>query len=239
MDRNLPEEEKLLISRLFAKETQLKRTSKKFLSFANGLLLQSSSLEECIELYDGLVKELEMLELSNLSKPLVQSDANDMQLETYEHMISQRELEILEIQKSNEQLKQILAQEKVNRRNREEYAKLSSLINEIPSREEIQSEISKLKEELKILDQEIANCTVKLDDRTQQFQSLFGELTQLDQLFSVENSEVTQGMTAMEVEPNFTDRSSTTVAPPSMPMSITTMTTTTLSLSSSESSGVL
>jgi hypothetical protein len=99
------------------------------------------------------------------------------------------EEEIERVKKEIARLEAELETERVNRRHREEYNNLCSLIFSLPSRAVSLAHIQALNEELETLSQQVSTTTSKFDFRSKQFQILLHAAHQLQFALEEEQKE--------------------------------------------------
>eukprot|EP01132_Coremiostelium_polycephalum_P011879 gene11879-14530_t len=192
------EEENILKNRLIFKDTVIKRAFKKYLYFINTLTSPNdtpqqqqdtnnnnninepeTSLEKTQSAYISLVKELSNFELG-IQKATIISDTNRDELTYYDSIYKQREIDIENVKKEITQLRERLAYEKVQRQYKEQYLALYKLINEKPTIEQTEREISQAQKELNEISEQTSRTNSKLDLRSKQFQLLLHTLSELE-----------------------------------------------------------
>jgi len=97
-----------------------------------------------------------------------------------------KEEEIQSVQGEIKQLQSQLIKERQNQKNKQDYDALISVINEHPTRDQTQREISVLKSDLEVLAKETETTATKFDLRTKQFQLLLYSIHQLQQTLEEE-----------------------------------------------------
>jgi len=167
--------------RLLSKETNLKKVTKKNLSLCNGILKTSSqkNADQCLEMYDSFIKELEMFEFTNIEKPQMTVNACALQLENFEDLQSELESQILETRKDVLSLSSQLTSEQQKRTNKEQYDKMASSIAKFPTRDQTKRELALLQQDLDILARDATNIATQIALRSKQFQLLLFSVHQL------------------------------------------------------------
>jgi len=180
------EEDIILKNRLIYKDAIIKRSFKKYLQFINLLTDNtsnvddgSSSSEKIQSAYISLIKDLSNFELG-IQKATTISETSKEELQYYETLFKQKELEIENEKQEIQKLKERLAYEKTQRQYKEQYLALYRLINEKPSIDQTEKEIETAQKELNEISEQTLKTNNKLDLRTKQFQLLLHTLGELE-----------------------------------------------------------
>jgi len=170
------EDDSVFRQRLLAKETSLRNLSKKYLAFASAI--EKGSVEECQELYQGLLKELASYEFG-MGKARSLINTNIQQVADYDQMHRSIEAEMETTREDIKRLAVQLQEERTIREQKEQYAVLSRRINQYPPREQTQKELVELDSELDALGQEGEAVAAKLELRAKRFAGFMHSLHDL------------------------------------------------------------
>lgn len=138
-------EEEVLRQRLLAKETSLRNLTKRYLSFAAAI--ETSTLEECEKLHQGLLKELAAYEFG-MAKARILVAVNVQQVASYEAMEGEIGAEMSRTAAEIESLNRQLEEERTLRQQKEQYAALAKHIQQLPPRAATEREIESINTEL-------------------------------------------------------------------------------------------
>ncbi|KAF2078581.1 hypothetical protein CYY_000081 [Polysphondylium violaceum] len=190
------EEDVILKNRLIYKDAIIKRSFKKYLQFINILTdtsdtTNSNSSEKIQSAYISLIKDLSNFELG-IQKATTISETSKEELQYYETLFKQKELEIENEKQEILKLKERLAYEKTQRQYKEQYLALYKLINEKPSIDQTEKEIEIAQKELNEISDQTLKTNNKLELRSKQFQLLLHTLGELEKNLDDDNQVIVQ-----------------------------------------------
>ncbi|KAK1947571.1 THO complex subunit 7 [Phytophthora citrophthora] len=132
----------------------------------------------CKQELDALLWDMEQLQFE-ANKTEIWNYTCDRELEEYETLNSEIDTSIGKVTKEIEELKVKVHVEKTVRAYKEEYESIARVINELPSRKEIEAEIQGQKKRLEEATAAIEAVDTKLDLRTKQFTLLMSTIQNL------------------------------------------------------------
>ena len=158
------------------------------------------------EVYESLLKEIELFEFNNVTKTRLVSSTTEKQHKKYMEMIYNKEESINKVHEEIESLQKELNFERQQRKNKEEYDAVIAIINQHPSRDTTHKEIETLNRELSVLEKNSSNISTKVDKRKKQFALLLYSINQLEQLLKEDEKDDVQDNTTT-AEDNTTTQS--------------------------------
>jgi len=140
--------------------------------------LINGTYEECEELYEEIVTNIVLCE-NALARCQYVDNATELQSQKLSQLMSEKDEELKKLEAEVASLKEEYNKLNVNKQNREQYEVLVKLINEYPSREKTEKEISAIEGQINQLEEENEKINDKISNRTKQFQLLLFALNQL------------------------------------------------------------
>ncbi|KAH7488801.1 hypothetical protein PRIC1_007043 [Phytophthora ramorum] len=159
-------------------KTGLKKCADTLLTLVDLLADESVDDVTCKHEMDALLWELEQLEFE-AQKTDIWNYTCDRELEEYETLNAEIDTSIAKADKEIEELKVKVHVERTVRAYKEEYESIARVINELPSRKEIEAEIQGQNKRLEEATAAIEAVDSKLDLRTKQFALLMNTIQNL------------------------------------------------------------
>ncbi|POM72763.1 hypothetical protein PHPALM_10473 [Phytophthora palmivora] len=159
-------------------KTGLKRCAETMLGLVNMLTDESVDDATCRQELDALFWEMEQLEFE-ANKTEIWNYTCDRELEEYETLNAEIDTNIDKVAKEIEELKVKVHVERTVRAYKEEYESIARVINELPSRKDIEAEIEGQKKRLEEATTAIEAVDRKLVLRTKQFALLMNTIQNL------------------------------------------------------------
>ncbi|XP_011503030.1 PREDICTED: THO complex subunit 7 homolog [Ceratosolen solmsi marchali] len=140
-------------------------------------------------LHERMLSQLSQCEFAQRKSRLV-SNMSQEELENYENLSSEIDVEIEEAKKNIETTKIELQEAKQVRKNRIEYDVLAKVINEQPDRQETDIKLALLQKELGTLKEKSQNLEQKLEMRRKQFHVLISSIHSLQGMLDESDEEI-------------------------------------------------
>ncbi|KAG7379074.1 THO complex subunit 7 [Phytophthora pseudosyringae] len=159
-------------------KTGLKKCAETMLALVDLLTDESVDDATCRQELDALFWEMEQLQFE-ANKTEIWNYTCDRELEEYETLNSEIDTSIAKVAGEIETLKVKVHVEKTVRAYKEEYESIARVINELPSRKEIEAEIEGQKKRLEEATAAVEAVDGKLELRTKQFALLMNTIQNL------------------------------------------------------------
>lgn len=174
-------------------EPPLKKLQKKFTSFALEIEKDTDNYNECERLAKTFLQELTTFEIPLLkSKAVV--DANLKEKENFNELNDEINRQIVQAQADVEDLKKQLEESKIKRQHKEECEAIRKLIAMQPPRSETQKSLTKLENEIAMLEMENTAASRTLELRKKQFALLLHVVDELQNTIEEDHKNMVEEM---------------------------------------------
>lgn len=174
-------------------EPPLKKLQKKFTSFALEIEKDADNYSECERLAKTFVQELMTFEIPLLKSKAV-IDANLREKEYFNELNGEINRQIVQAQADIEDLKKQLEESKIERQHKEECEAIRKLIAMQPPRSETQKTLTKLENEIAMLETENTAASRTLELRKKQFALLLHVVDELQNSIEEEQKNMVEEM---------------------------------------------